>query len=141
MDKDKMPPPAVGDSDKPIVDNNPPPAADTPAAPEMKKEKAVKPPPEAHNNDTPVGEPATDTPAPNKKNKKPPLDDDGRVIADMNIKGFRWYDPHLGKQAEPPKKKEKKLLLRQAYKNGFLSLLTILTGFGLAILLIYWWLK
>lgn len=25
--------------------------------------------------------------------KKRPLEDDGRTIADMNVEGFKWYQP------------------------------------------------
>lgn len=67
-------------------------------------------------------------------------------FADMNVDGFRWYDPHMRKDG---KKKNKTKVTRKEYwamvKGAFLAIGPYILGailvFGLMILLAYFWLS
>ena len=38
------------------------------------------------------------------------------TFADMNVEGFRWYDPHLKKQKDSGMKKHKQKMSRKEYR-------------------------
>ena len=76
------------------------------------------------------------------KKKKPKYEDDGHTIYDMNGDAY-WRKKD--KVTEQPNiyvtKKEKKTIVKAAYSSYFPKLLLVLLCFGLAMLLIYFWLK
>ena len=78
-----------------------------------------------------------------KKKKKDDLDTE-TTIADMNVEGFRWYNPHKNKQKQSIGKVTKKeywAMVRGAFSAMLPMFLCIIIGgllvFGLAFL----WLK
>ncbi len=78
-----------------------------------------------------------------KKKQKAELDTQ-TTIADMNVEGFRWYDPKRKEgKAPPPKltKKEQRALIRGAYKAMLPMFLCMITVFGGLMLLVWLWLK
>lgn len=71
------------------------------------------------------------------------------TIADMNVDGFRWYDPSK-KKADAEKKPQQKVQLtrkekRAMYKGAFLAVLPfvlcVILASGMLFLLAYLWLQ
>lgn len=50
-----------------------------------------------------------------KKNNRPDDLDTETTFADMNIEGFRWYDPHKKKSGQSGMKKHKQKISRKEY--------------------------
>ena len=81
--------------------------------------------------------------------KKRPDDDLDTTtsFADMNVEGFRWYDPAAKKNKDMRKvktrvtRKEYWAMVRGAFKSMLPFMLVILVVFGLMFLLTYLWLK
>ncbi len=81
--------------------------------------------------------------------KKIHEDDDGRVVAPMNIEGMPWYNPHAKKsvQAEkatqdPLSKRETFRLIMQLYASALPILLVFIAAFaGLICFMVFVWLK
>ncbi len=72
-----------------------------------------------------------------EKKEKPQLDMQ-TTVADMNVEGFRWYDPAKKQGKQPPPKltkKEQRALIRGAYK-AMLPLIGCIVLAGAVILLI-----
>ncbi len=65
------------------------------------------------------------------------------TVADMNVEGFRWYDPQKKAGKEVPKltKKEQRALIRGAYKAMLPMILCMVAVFGFMFLLAWLWLK
>ncbi len=80
-----------------------------------------------------------------KKEKKKDELDTQTTFADMNVEGFRWYDPTLkrGEKKQTPNltKKEQRALIRGAYKAMLPMILCIATVFVGMFLLAWLWLK
>ena len=72
-----------------------------------------------------------------KKNEEKFVDD-GRTVYDMNIDGFKWYKPKKDKIYL--NKKEKWAMICAAFAAYFPKLLIVLLGFGIAVVLLYFWL-
>ncbi len=76
------------------------------------------------------------------KKRKEKYVDDGHTIYNMNIEGFKWYNPNHDKKDELYiEKKEKWAIIKAAFSAYFPKLMLVLLSFGLAILLIYLWLS
>lgn len=81
--------------------------------------------------------------------KKRPDDDLDTTtsFADMNVDGFRWYDPSAKKNKDMRKvktrvtRKEYWAMVRGAFRAMLPFMLVILVVFGLMFLLAYLWLK
>ncbi len=80
-----------------------------------------------------------------KKEKKKDTLDTQTTIADMNVEGFRWYDPakKRGEKKETPNltKKEQRAMIRGAYKAMFPMIICIGVAFLGMFLLAWLWLK
>ncbi len=79
-----------------------------------------------------------------KKEKKEKTElDTQTTVADMNVEGFSWYDPHKKKGKETPKltKKEQRALIRGAYKAMLPMFGCMILGFALMFFLAWLWLK
>ena len=80
-----------------------------------------------------------------KKEKKQKIElDTETTIADMNVEGFKWYDPNrkAGKKtATQLTKKEYRALLRGAYRSMLPMIGCILAGALFVVLLAVLWLK
>lgn len=81
-----------------------------------------------------------------KKEKQKKIDylDTETTIVDMNVEGFSWYDPNMGKrkaQQTQLTKKEQRALMRGAVHAMLPMLICILLGMLLMFLLAYLWLK
>ena len=75
------------------------------------------------------------------KEKPKYKDDDGHTIYNMNVDGMRGYKPKNNSQIYLTKK-EKRAMIKAAYKAYFLPFIIVILGFLLALLLIYFiWLK
>lgn len=75
------------------------------------------------------------------KKKKEEFVDDGHTIYNMNVDGFKWHDKNRDKKNQVYlNRKEKWAMIRAAFSAYFPKLLIVLLGFGLAILLLYFWL-
>lgn len=82
-----------------------------------------------------------------RKNKKDDDLDMQTSFADMNVEGFKWYDP--SKKKEGKEKKVKHAVSRKEYwqmvKSAFVAFLPYLAffllGMGIVITLLYIWLK
>ncbi|MBE7101268.1 MAG: hypothetical protein E7364_06630 [Clostridiales bacterium] len=79
------------------------------------------------------------------KKKRDDLDTE-TTFADMNVEGFKWYDPQRkknGKRANfnKPSKKEYWAMVRGAFRAYAPMFLSIICGFGIMILLMYLWLQ
>lgn len=75
------------------------------------------------------------------KKKKEEFVDDGHTIYNMNVDGFKWHDKNRDKKNQVYlNRKEKWAMIRAAFSAYFPKLLIVLAGFGLAILLLYFWL-
>lgn len=80
-----------------------------------------------------------------KKEKKDDLDTE-TTFADMNVEGFRWYDPSKkksgGKTTRPKvSRKEYWKLVRAAFAAYLPAILIMLATFGIVIVLAYLWLS
>lgn len=86
-----------------------------------------------------------------KKRNKPELDTT-TTFANMNVQGFKWYDPTLEKRIEeekkmgtiiPPKvsRREYRQMVRGAFAALFPILLGIIAIFGLLYCFAYLWLR
>ncbi len=79
-----------------------------------------------------------------KKEKKDELDTE-TTFADMNVEGFRWYNPSKKKNTkkEPVRltRKEYWAAVRGAFAAMFPLIACILLGAGIVFLLAYLWLK
>ncbi len=79
-----------------------------------------------------------------EKKKKTYADDDGRTIVNMNVDGFRWYNPARSDKkidkADRPTRKETHAIIRAWFAVYMPRILSVLVGFGLAIGLIVCWL-
>ena len=75
------------------------------------------------------------------KKKKEEFVDDGHTIYNMNVDGFKWHDKNRDKKNQVYlNRKEKWAMIRAVFSAYFPKLLIVLAGFGLAILLLYFWL-
>ena len=78
------------------------------------------------------------------KKKKGDFDTE-TTFADMNVEGFKWYDPQRKKRRyrniEKPSKKEYWAMVRGAFRAYAPMFLSIICGFALTVLLMYLWLK
>lgn len=70
------------------------------------------------------------------------------TFADMNVEGFRWYDPTKKANAKGRKTEREKLTkeeYRSMVKGAFLAyipmFLSILLGFSIMVLIAYLWMK
>lgn len=79
-----------------------------------------------------------------KKKKKKYDDDDGRTIADMNVEGMPWYNPHRDKKVakeEKPTRKEMFAMMRGWFVAYLPRILAVLIGFGLTVGIMALWLQ
>lgn len=83
-----------------------------------------------------------------RKSKKIYDDDDGRTIANMNVEGASWYTGDDDKTRHDRELKQTNLTAREtwamilaAYRAYLPALLSIILGFGIAMLIIWLWLK
>lgn len=82
-----------------------------------------------------------------KKNKKHDDLDTETTFADMNVEGFRWYDPHLKKRKESgmnkhkPKtsRKEYRQMVRAAFAAYAPVFLIVILVFGIMALIAWLW--
>ena len=79
-----------------------------------------------------------------KRNEKKDDLDMETTVADMNVEGFRWYDPRR-KQGKKPieklSKAEQRALMRGVYRSMLPMIGCILAGAAFVILLAVLWLK
>lgn len=73
------------------------------------------------------------------KNKKQEYIDDGHTIYSMDVDA-KWARPKEKQQSVYVSKEEKRILIKAAFRAYIPKLLIVLFGFGLAIILIYFWL-
>ena len=80
-----------------------------------------------------------------KKEKRQDDLDTETTFADMNVEGFKWYDPYRkargNKSFDKPSKKEYWAMVRGAFCAYAPMFLSVICGFGMMILLMYLWLK
>ena len=90
------------------------------------------------------------TEKPEKKKKKRAELDTETTFANMNVEGFKWYDPTLEKRLQdkkngiiPPKvsRREYWRMVRGAFAAFLPYLLIIIAIFGIMIAIAYLWLK
>ncbi|MCF7924878.1 MAG: hypothetical protein K9L64_07240 [Candidatus Izimaplasma sp.] len=80
-----------------------------------------------------------------EKKKKPEIIDDGRTIAEMNVKGFRWYQSKetISKKAKIKAldltPRERRAMIIGSYLAYLPVLLGLLAAFSVAYLLFYLW--
>lgn len=79
-------------------------------------------------------------------NKKDYDDDDGRTIINMNVDGMPWYNPNARDDKkipdeDMPTKREMRAMMKAWFAAYVPRILSIVVGFGLAILLIVCWLN
>lgn len=76
-----------------------------------------------------------------EKKNKPELDTE-TTFADMNLEGFRWYDPGRKKRGERVKIgfKEYWLMVRSAFAAAWPAFLIVTLAFGGMVLIAYLWL-
>lgn len=79
-----------------------------------------------------------------EKKKKVYADDDGRTIVNMNVDGFRWYNPTASdKKAakeDMPTRRETHAMIRAWFVAYLPRALFLIIGFGVAIGLVVCWL-
>lgn len=78
-----------------------------------------------------------------RKRKKTYDDDDGRVIIDMNVDGFRWHNKNLGKtgaERQEFTKKERRTIRRSAMIAALPVIAIMLAALAGAYFIIYFWL-
>lgn len=73
------------------------------------------------------------------KNKKKEYFDDGHTIYSMDVDA-KWARSKEKQESIYVSKEEKRLLIKAAFRAYIPKLLIVLLGFGLAIILIYFWL-
>ena len=73
------------------------------------------------------------------KNKKDEYIDDGHTIYSMDVDA-KWAKSKEPKETIYVSKEQKRLLIKAAYRAYIPKLLLVLLCFGLAIILIYFWL-
>ncbi len=81
-----------------------------------------------------------------KKVKKKDTLDMETTVADMNVEGFKWYDPARKKgikkrPIEKVTKKEYRAMVRGAYAAFLPVIVCVTISFALMVLLAYFWLK
>ena len=76
-----------------------------------------------------------------RNNKKENYVDDGHTIYNMNVDGVRGYHQDNKNNDINLSKKEKHAMIKAAFCAYIPKLFIMLVGFGLAILLLYFWLK
>lgn len=81
-----------------------------------------------------------------KKVKKKDTLDMETTVADMNVEGFKWYDPTRKKgikkrPIEKVTKKEYRAMVRGAYAAFLPVIVCVTISFALMVLLAYFWLK
>ena len=71
--------------------------------------------------------------------KKEYRDDDGRTIANMNVEGFRWYNPQVEKKEQPVflSKSDRRAVFFAGLKSFLLPAVCVLAGGIVAFLLCY----
>lgn len=80
-----------------------------------------------------------------KKDKKEDDLDTETTFADMNVEGFRWYDPNMkkngGKRPDRPKisRKEYWRLVRAAFAAYLPMFIILIAAFGLMVLIAWLW--
>ena len=74
-----------------------------------------------------------------KKEKKEYIDD-GHTIYSMDVDA-KWNNRHDKKETIYVSKEERRTLIKAAFRTYIPKLLIVLLGFGLAIVLVYFWLK
>lgn len=74
-----------------------------------------------------------------KNKEKEEYIDDGHTIYSMDVDA-KWARTKEPKQSIYVSKEEKRLLMKAAFRAYIPKLLIVLLGFGLAIILIYFWL-
>ena len=75
-----------------------------------------------------------------KKEKKAKYIDDGHTVYSMDVDAD-WSTSKQKKETVYVSKDERKTLIKAALKAYFPKLLLVLASFGIAIILIYFWLK
>ena len=75
----------------------------------------------------------------NSKDKQKYVDD-GHTIYSMDVDA-KWSKSKTNKDTIYVSKEEKRILIKAAFLTYIPKLLIVLAGFGLAIILIYFWLK
>ena len=75
------------------------------------------------------------------KNKKQKYIDDGHTIYSMDVDADWNNQKEKNKNSIYVSKEENRVLIKAALKAYFPKLLIVLAGFGIAIILIYFWLK
>lgn len=86
-----------------------------------------------------------------RKNKQDDGLDTETTIVDMNVEGFRWYNPTTKKQnknadkqktvRQPVSRKEYWQIVRGAFAAILPVVLIVLVVFGILGLIAYWWLS
>ena len=81
-----------------------------------------------------------------KKVKKKDTLDMETTVADMNVEGFKWYDPARKKGIKKRPivkvtKKEYRAMVRGAYAAFLPVIVCVTISFALMVLLAYFWLK
>jgi len=84
-----------------------------------------------------------------KKNRKVHLDDDGRVIAPMNVEGMPWYNPHADKSADLRGAPKEKISFRETMRTIFrvyaavipIAMVFLLGFTGLILFMVFVWFK
>lgn len=78
-----------------------------------------------------------------KPKKKDDLDTETTIV-DMNVEGFRWYDPQRKKNGNMPRqkisRKEYWKLVRGAFAAYLPMILCVILAFGIVVALAYLWL-
>ena len=74
-----------------------------------------------------------------KNKEKEEYIDDGHTIYSMDVDA-KWARPKEPKEKIYVSKEQKRLLIKAAFRAYIPKLLIVLLGFGLAIILIYFWL-
>ncbi len=74
------------------------------------------------------------------KKEKQKYVDDGHTIYDMNVDA-KWSKDRSNNKSIPVPKEERRMLIKAAFLAYIPKLLLVLFSFGLAIVLIYFWLK
>ena len=76
------------------------------------------------------------------KKEKEKYVDDGHTIYNMDVEGFKWHEKKVkNKQNLSLTRKERRALIFAALISYLPKFLFVLIGFGLAGILIYFWLK
>lgn len=81
-----------------------------------------------------------------KKNRKDDDLDTETTFVDMNVDGFRWYDPTRKKDGKPQKqpkvsRKEYWKMVRAAFAAYLPYFVILICAFGIMVAIAYLWLK